>query len=112
MSISEHTLQRVDTDRLQRGVEGLASGAYSITVTRQNGDEISAFVVKTDGESYPVTLTALRSFCGCKDSLYRGKTCRHAVSLALYVIRNPPLATDAPNLTLAKVRTQFESAPF
>jgi hypothetical protein len=66
MSITNHTLSRVDTERLQRGVEGLASGAYSITVTRFTEDEVSAFVANGDGKDYSVTLTATRSFCGCK----------------------------------------------
>jgi uncharacterized Zn finger protein len=106
--IATTTLARVDTERLQRGVEGLASGAYAITVTRYTEDEISAQVANGDGKSYPVTLTAVRSFCGCSDSQFRGKTCKHAVALSLYVIRTPE--TDmkaeppAPNLTLAKVR--------
>jgi uncharacterized Zn finger protein len=113
--IATTTLARVDNERLQRGVEGLASGAYSITVTRFTEDEISATVANGDGKSYPVTLTAVRSFCGCNDSLFRGRTCKHAVSLALYVIRTPEAkwATErpAPDLTLAKVR-QLETAPF
>jgi uncharacterized Zn finger protein len=112
MSITHHTLARVDTERLQRGVEGLASGAYAITVTRQNADEISATMANGDDRSYPVTLTAVRSFCGCNDALFRGKTCKHAVALALYAIRNPPLATAAPDLSLAKVRNHADSAPF
>jgi hypothetical protein len=49
MSIEQHTLARVDTERLQRGVEGLASGAYAITVTRFTSDEICAFVSNGDG---------------------------------------------------------------
>jgi hypothetical protein len=40
--IATTILARVDNERLQRGVEGLASGAYSITVTRFTEDEISA----------------------------------------------------------------------
>jgi uncharacterized Zn finger protein len=108
MNITQHTLARVDNERLQRGVEGLASGAYAITVTRYTDDEVSAFVANGDGVSYSVTLTAPRSFCGCKDSMFRGKTCKHAVSLALYVIRTPEAkwATEmpAPDLSLAKVR--------
>jgi hypothetical protein len=90
------TLARVDTERLQRGVEGLASGAYSITVTHFTKDEISAQVSNGDGKSYPVTLTA--------------------VALSLYVIRTPETkwATEmpAPDLSLAKVRRHEESAPF
>src|SRR5687767_5732519 len=114
--IATHTLARVDNERLQRGVEGLASGAYSITVTRYTEDEISAQVANGDGRSYPVTLTAMRSFCGCNDALFRGKTCKHAVALALYAIRTPETdmkrEVSAPNLTLAKVRHHAESAPF
>src|SRR5215210_6118059 len=116
MSITQHILARVDNERLQRGVEGLASGAYSITVTRFTDDEISATVANGDGKSYPVTLTAVRSFCGCSDSLFRGKTCKHAVALALYAIRTPETkwATEIPasNLSLAKMRHLSDSAPF
>jgi uncharacterized Zn finger protein len=116
MTIPTHTLSRVDNERLQRGVEGLASGAYSITVTRYTDDEISATVANGDGKSYPVTLTAVRSFCGCNDSQFRGKTCKHAVSLALYAIRTPEAkwatTMPAPDLSLAKVRRHEETAPF
>jgi uncharacterized Zn finger protein len=116
MSIVNHTLARVDNERLQRGVEGLASGAYAITVTRYTEDEVSAQVSNGDGKSYPITLTAVRSFCGCNDSLFRGKTCKHAVALALYAIRTPEAAwateMPAPNLSLAKVRNHADSAPF
>jgi uncharacterized Zn finger protein len=114
--IATHTLARVDNERLQRGVEGLASGAYAITVTRFTDDEVSAQVSNGDGKSYPVTLTAVRSFCGCNNSLFRGKTCKHAVALALYAIRTPEtdMKTEvaAPNLTRAKVRSHSASAPF
>jgi uncharacterized Zn finger protein len=97
-------------------VEGLASGAYTITVTRYTDDEVSAFVSNGDGKEYSVSLTAVRSFCGCRDSMFRGKTCKHAVALALYAIRTPETkwATEmpAPDLTLAKVRRHEETAPF
>ena len=113
--VATTTLARVDNERLQRGVEGLASGAYAITVTRFTEDEVSAFVSNGDGKDYSVTLTATRAFCGCKDSMFRGKTCKHAVALSLYVIRTPETkwATEmpAPDLSLAKVR-RVESAPF
>ena len=114
--IATTILAKVDNERLQRGVEGLASGAYAITVTRFTEDEVSAFVANGDGVSYSVTLTAVRSFCGCKDSMFRGKTCKHAVSLALYAIRTPETkwATEmpAPDLTLAKVRQQLDTGAF
>jgi uncharacterized Zn finger protein len=106
--VATTTLARVDNERLQRGVEGLASGAYAITVTRFTEDEVSAFVSNGDGKDYSVTLTATRAFCGCKDSMFRGKTCKHAVALSLYVIRTPETkwATEmpAPNLSLTKTR--------
>jgi uncharacterized Zn finger protein len=114
--IANHTLARVDNERLQRGVEGLASGAYAITVTRYTEEEVSAQVSNGDGKSYPVTLTAMRSFCGCNDALFRGKTCKHAVALALYAIRTPEAAwateMPAPDLSLKKVRNHADSAPF
>ena len=108
--IAHHTLARVDTERLQRGVEGLASGAYAITLMRLTEDEVSAYVANGDGKSYPVTLTAVRSFCGCNDSQFRGKTGKHAVALSLYVIRTPETAmqvempTPPPDLSLTKTR--------
>src|SRR5215210_6089650 len=110
--ITTHTLARVDNERLQRGVEGLASGAYTITITRSNQDEISAFVGNGDGKDYSVTLTAMRSFCGCRDAMFRGKTCKHAVALALYAIRTPALdmqteAVPPPDFTLAKVNREL-----
>jgi uncharacterized Zn finger protein len=102
--IATTTLARVDNERLQRGVEGLASGAYAITVTRLTENEVSAFVANGDGKSYSVTLTAARSFCGCSDAMFRGKTCKHATALALFVIRNPQTETKPVDLTLAKTR--------
>ena len=108
--IATTTLATVDTDRLQRGVEGLTAGAYGITLTRLTEAEISAYVTNGDGKQYSVTLTEGRSFCGCGDSMFRGKTCKHSVALALYVIRTPKAevkaeATPKPfNLKLAKVR--------
>jgi uncharacterized Zn finger protein len=77
---------------------------------------VSAFVSNGDGTDYSVTLTAVRSFCGCKDAMFRGKTCKHAVALALYAIRTPETkwATEmpAPDLSLAKTRSIADSAPF
>jgi hypothetical protein len=65
----------------------LTAGAYAITLTRYTEDGISAFVANGDGKNYSVVLTASRSLCGCRDSMFRGKTCKHTVSLALYEIR-------------------------
>ena len=91
-------LAKVDNERLQRGVEGLASGAYSITLTRQNEQEISAYVTNGDEKTYSVTLTEGKAFCGCGDAMFRGKTCKHSVALALFVIRTPTaeMKAEAP----------------
>ncbi len=109
--IATTILATVDTERLQRGVEGLAFGAYTITVTRQTESEISAYVTNGDAKTYNVTLIEGRSFCGCGDSMHRGKTCKHSVALALHVIRNPQpevrAEETAPNLKLGKVRAGF-----
>src|SRR5262245_2052914 len=115
MSVATTTLARVDNERLQRGVEGLASGAYSITFTRFTEDEVSAYVANGDGKSYSVTLTASRAFCGCGDSMVRGKCCKHSVALALYVIRTPEVeramvAPTAPDLRLAKLSPSWDTS--
>lgn len=113
MQAALNIIQKVDSERLQRGVEGLTAGAYSITLTRLTEAEISAYVTNGDGKTYSVTLTEGRSFCGCGDSMFRGKTCKHSVALALYAIRTPQAAVQAGtqeaapkplNLKLAKVR--------
>lgn len=102
--IATAILAKVDNERLQRGVEGLASGAYDVTLTRLTDDEVSAYVANGDGKRYSVTLTATRAFCGCGDAMFRGKTCKHATALALFVIRNPQAETKPVDLTLAKTR--------
>ena len=104
--IAPSILATVDADRLQRGVTGLTAGTYTMTLTRTTETGISAYVANGDNTTYSVTLTDGRSFCGCGDSMYRGKVCKHATALALYTIR-APAAVAAPlplNLPLAKVR--------
>ena len=109
--VATQVLATVDNERLQRGVEGLASGAYSITLTRTTEDEISAYVTNGDGKTYSVTLVEGRAFCGCGDAMFRGKTCKHSVALALFAIRNPqgvvkedaPVSTPRQAPKLAKV---------
>ena len=113
-TISTSILAKIDNDRLQKGVEGLASGAYTITLTRLTEAEVSAYVTNGDSKTYSVTLTEGRSFCGCGDSMHRAVMCKYQVALALYVIRTPhaivkdesrPTEEPKPlNLSLAKVR--------
>jgi hypothetical protein len=64
-----------------------------------------------EGREYGVTITDGAITRSCKDALYRGVVCKHAVALALYTIRTPQAeaTTEAEeeqpvNLKLAKVR--------
>jgi hypothetical protein len=58
-----------------------------------------------------VTITDGAIACSCRDALYRGVVCKHAVAVALYTIRTPQAEAIAEaqeerpvNLKLAKVR--------
>lgn len=108
-------LQQVSTDRLHRAVNALAEGTMTITLTWHSEAEIRALVKNGEGIEYGVTLTDALTTCSCKDSLYRGVVCKHAVALALHVIRAPQaLRTEeelreqqeewAYNLKLVKTR--------
>jgi hypothetical protein len=107
-------LVKVEKGRLYKAVEGLASGAYTITVTGQGEAEVRGFVANGDGREYGVVLTRGQAFCSCKDAIYRRSVCKHAVALALSVIRNPqvqearaegrPAAESTPDLRLVKTR--------
>ena len=116
--VTQTVLARVEPGRLQKAVEGLVSGAYAITVTAQGEAEIRGFVTNGDGKEYGVVLTDGQAFCSCRDAMYRKGICKHAVALALYVIRTPraegkPAETgeepeERPvNLKLGKVRKGF-----
>ena len=104
-------LAKVDNERLQRGVEGLASGAYHITLASQTETEIRGFVANGDGKEYGVVLSEGQAFCSCKDAMHRKGVCKHSVALALYVIRNPkaevkteePAEATLPPITLPKL---------
>ena len=110
--VATTVLQKVDGKRLQKAVEGLVSGAYTITVTARGEEKVSGYVVNGDGKEYGVVLTQGQTFCGCPDAMYRGVTCKHMVILALNVIRNPQERPQGgehrPNLKLARVRTTVE----
>src|SRR2546428_990082 len=92
--ITTHILAKVDPQRLLRATEGLVSGAYTITVTGQSEAEIRGFVANGDGKEYGVVLNEGHAFCSCPDAMYRGAVCKHAVALALYVIRTPKVRTE------------------
>jgi SWIM zinc finger len=84
-----NALQHVSPDRLQKAVCGLADGSLAVTLTRQTETELRALVKNGDQKEYGVTLAASLTSCSCKDSLYRGGVCKHAVAAALHVLRTP-----------------------
>jgi hypothetical protein len=109
-------LANVDGQRLQKAVEGVVNSAYHITVISQSAEEISGFVANGGGKEYAVTLHDGRTFCSCRDAMYRKGICKHAVALALYTIRNPQeaeaeLQQNPPtyNLTLGKAKAEWSS---
>src|SRR4030081_3644478 len=87
--VTHSILATVEKGRLQKAVEGLVSGAFSITLASQTEAEIRGFVANGDGKQYGVVLTPERAFCSCKDAMFRHTTCKHAVVLALHVLRTP-----------------------
>jgi uncharacterized Zn finger protein len=82
-------LQHVPTDRLQKAINALAEGSMSVILTRTTETEIRALVRNGEKHEYSVTITEALTSCSCKNTLYRGGVCKHAVALALYAIRNP-----------------------
>src|SRR5438034_6506530 len=109
--VTHTVLAQVEPSRLQKAVDGLVSGAYAITVTGQSEAEVSGFVANGDGQQYGVVLTEARAFCSCPDAMFRHTICKHAVVLALHVIRTPKeeaKAEERPvNLKLGRVRPGF-----
>jgi hypothetical protein len=82
----------VSPERLQKAVCGLADGSLTVTITRQTEADIRGLVKNSEGHEYGVILTGNDSLCSCKDALYRGVVCKHAVALALYALRETACA--------------------
>jgi len=85
-----HAVQDVSADRLHRAVCGLVEGTLTVTLTHQSESDIRAVVKNGDGSAFGVTLTESLTACSCKDALYRGIACKHAVAVALHVLRTSP----------------------
>src|SRR5262245_28774452 len=97
-------LEKVEAGRLQKAVEGLVSGAYTITLASQSETEIRGFVANGDSKQYGVVLSEDQAFCSCPDAMYRKDLCKHAVALALYAIRNPKAQTDVGKESAAETK--------
>jgi len=113
---------RVEDLRFSKAAEGVRNGTYRTTVTLQTEEEVRGVVKKGNDKEYGCTITAAGAFCSCPDALYRGSICKHAVALALYMIRNTrrdpadqartqPEEPRPYNLTLVRVRPDFVSCP-
>ena len=111
--LATQILATVEPQRLLKATEGLVNGAFIITVTRSEEDSLEGFVKNGDNVEYAVAITPARTFCSCKDSMFRHTTCKHAVALALHTIRNPQVGRKeemAPSLKLGRVRRDWQAA--
>ena len=91
MRATATVLARVEDQKFHKAVEGIRNGAYQMTITRRTPEEVRGFVKKHDGKEYGCTITETGAWCSCPDALYRGGICKHAVALALDVIRTPEI---------------------
>src|SRR5262245_52230246 len=109
--VTQTVLATVEKGRLAKAAEGYATGAYSVTLAAQSAEEIRGFVANGDGTQYGVVLTPARAFCSCPDAMFRHTVCKHAVVLALHVIRTPKAEAQAEerpvSLKLGKARAGF-----
>src|SRR5947209_1807294 len=99
-------LAKVDGQRWAKAVDGLASGTYTVTLTRREAGYVAGYV--KNGTEYAVTLAEGRATCSCRDAMYRHTTCKHQAILALWLAWHPQQeqaqAERTPDLRLAKVR--------
>ena len=109
--VTQTVLATVEKGRLAKAAESYAAGAYDVTLASQSDAEIRGFVASGDGKQYGLVLTPERVFCSCPDSIFRHTVCKHAVVLALHVIRTPKeeaIEEARPvSLKLGKVRQGF-----
>jgi len=94
MRATATVLARVEDQKFHKAVEGIRNGAYQMKITRRTQQEVRGFVKKGDGKEYGCTITEAGAWCSCPDALYRGGICKHAVALALDVIRTPGIRTE------------------
>jgi len=91
--VAKEILEKVakaDSERTLKAIQGLTSGAYRVTVTVQDEWRVSGTVANGDGKAYSVSVGSDEFYaCECPDFAYRRAICKHAVTLALYVIQHP-----------------------
>ena len=111
--LTQSILATVEKGRLAKAVDGYTAGAYAVALVSRTEEEICGLVGTGEGARYEVVLTPARSYCGCPDAQFRHSTCKHAVVLALHVIRTPQAAVEDErpvSLKLGKARTVFAFA--
>ena len=118
MRATATVLAKVEDQRFHKAVEGMRNGAYHMTITLRGEEEVRGFVKKGNDKEYGCTITEAGAFCSCPDALYRGTICKHAVALALHVIRTPETRAQAEqeeqrpyNLKLVRTRPDFVACP-
>jgi SWIM zinc finger len=122
MKATATVLAKVEDTRFHRAIDGTRSGTYQVKITLRNEDEVRGLVKIPNGAEYGCSITPAGAFCSCPDALYRGIICKHAVVLALYVVRHPardpadqvrtPPEEQRPyNLKLGRVRPDCVSCP-
>ena len=82
MSLLLPILREASIERHNAGARGFKDGTFAVTLTKQSEREIRALVRNGDHVEYGVTLTEHGPFCSCKDALYRGTICKHAVAVS------------------------------
>jgi hypothetical protein len=80
-------LREVSIDRHNRAIQGLQDGSLMVTITKHTDREVRALVRNGAGIEYGVTLTEHGTFCSCKDALYRGAVCKHAVAACVFCLQ-------------------------
>jgi hypothetical protein len=105
MKATATVLAKVEETRFHRAVDGTRRGTYQVKITLRNEDEVRGLVKIPNGAEYGCSITPAGAFCSCPDALYRGIICKHAVVLALYVIRNP--MRDPAEITRREIHRQL-----
>jgi hypothetical protein len=91
-------LRATTPDRREKAETGLTDGTLTVTLTRQTETEIRALVKNGDGKEYGVTLTEGLTTCSCKDALYRGAICKHALAACFFCLQQYQPAEDRIHL--------------
>jgi uncharacterized Zn finger protein len=111
MTATAFILSQVDDQRFEKAAAALKKGEYTVRTTRIADGTVSAFVSNGKGQTYAVSLSPFSASCSCPDSMWKsGGLCKHATAVAVRLQQDGVTISQAsvPNLTLAKVRLNFQ----